>query len=258
MNQKLINFLNKKVDEFNRPAFIEGDPICVPHLFSDSRDREIAGFFAATFAWGNRKTIINKSIELMRLMDNAPYDFCMHHKSSDRKPMLSFKHRTFNATDLFYFLDFLKHHYSNHTSLEWAFSKGIRKGDTNIENGLRAFYIHFFSLEHVPERTKKHLATPARGSTCKRMNMYLRWMVRNDNRDVDFGIWKSIHPSQLVIPVDVHVARVARSLQLIQRKQTDWLTALELTNILKSIYPSDPVRYDFALFSLGINERLRS
>lgn len=255
MNEKLIGFLNKKVDEFNRPEFINTDPILVPHQFSDNRDREIAGFFAAIFAWGNRKTIINKSLELMQLMDNAPYSFCKNHVESDRKQLLHFKHRTFNTTDLFYFLDFLQQHFTLHNTLETAFVSGIMPGDLNIENGLREFYRNFFSLQHVPARTIKHIATPDRKSTCKRLNMFLRWMVRNDNCGVDFGIWKKIKPSQLIVPLDVHVARVARRFNMVKRKQTNWLTAIELTETLKQLDPGDPVKYDFALFALGINER---
>jgi len=255
MNEKLIGFLNKKLREYNRPEFIATDPISIPHRFTNKRDREIAGFFAAIFAWGNRKTIIQKSAELMQLMDNAPYSFCRHHKESDRKNLLHFKHRTFNTTDLFYFLDFLQHHYTVHNSLESAFLSGINPGDENIENGLKGFYHYFFSLPHAPARTVKHIATPDRKSTCKRLNMYLRWMVRNDNRGVDFGIWKKIKPNQLIIPIDVHVARVARSFNMIKRQQTDWLTAIELTETLKQLDANDPVKYDFALFALGVHER---
>ena len=255
MDTKLIEFLDRKVEQFDQPEFIATDPISVPHRFSGTQDREIAGFFAAIFSWGIRNTIINKSNELMRLMDDSPYDFCVHHSEKDRKNLVHFKHRTFNSTDLFYFLDFLQHHYTHHQSLESAFVSGITKNDNNIENGLKAFYNYFFSLEHVPARTFKHISTPARKSTCKRLNMYLRWMVRKDKHGVDFGIWKKILPAQLIIPVDVHVARVSRSLGLISRKQTDWLTAIALTETLKQLDPEDPVKYDFALFALGAHER---
>ncbi|MCC6258366.1 MAG: TIGR02757 family protein [Chitinophagaceae bacterium] len=255
MNEKLIQFLNKKVEEYNRPDFIEVDPIFVPHQFSNNPDREIAGFFSALFAWGNRKTIINKSLELMRLMDNAPYSFCTQHQEKDRKHLVHFKHRTFNSTDLFYFLDFLKQHYAQHHSLEDAFIKDWDPKEKNIERGLAGFYRTFFSLPYIPERTRKHIATPERKSACKRLNMYLRWMVRKDKGGVDFGIWKNINQSQLIIPVDVHVARVARSLNLISRKQNDWITALELTETLKELDPADPVKYDFALFAMGIHEQ---
>jgi uncharacterized protein (TIGR02757 family) len=164
---------------------------------------------------------------------------------------LNFKHRTFNSTDLLYFIDFFKLHYSKHTSLENAFT---RYGDT-IEQMLVGFHHYFFSLEHVPGRTKKHIATPERKSTCKRLNMFLRWMVRRDNNNVDFGIWKKISPSQLICPIDLHVARVSRKLGLLKRKQTDWLAAIELTEQLRTLDKDDPVKYDFALFNLGVIEK---
>ena len=251
----LKDFLNKKVDQYNRPFFIEADPICIPHLFTKKQDIEIAGFFAAIFAWGNRTTIINKSKELMKLMDNAPYEFCLHHSDNELKKLLSFKHRTFNPTDLFYFITFFNMHYQQHDSLETAFTKWMKKGDVNIENALNGFYQYFFSLEHVPKRTMKHIASPDKKASCKRLNMYLRWMARKDKRGVDFGIWKNISGTQLVIPLDVHVARVARHFELLHRKQTDWLAAVELTNEMKKLDAKDPVKYDFALFALGILEK---
>lgn len=247
----LKEFLDKKVDEYNQPSFINDDPISVPHLFSKKQDIEIAGFFAAVFAWGNRATIINKAKELMSLMDNAPYDFCRNYSDDDLKKLLDFKHRTFNATDLLYFIEFFNHHYSKHQSLEIAFTRHGEK----VEQILSGFYHYFFSLEDVPSRTKKHIATPERKSTCKRLNMFLRWMIRQDNRGVDFGIWKKISPSQLICPVDLHVARVARRFNLLERKQTDWRAALELTEHLRKFDKQDPVKYDFALFALGIIEK---
>lgn len=247
----LKEFLDKKVDEYNQPSFIKDDPICVPHLFSKKQDIEIAGFFAATFAWGNRATIINKATKLMSLMDNAPYDFCRHHSETDLKKLLHFKHRTFNTTDLLYFTEFFKYHYSKQQSLETAFT---RHGG-QVEQMLSGFYHYFFSLDDVPQRTKKHIATPERKSTCKRLNMFLRWMVRRDNRGVDFGIWKNISPAQLICPVDLHVARVARRFNLLKRKQTDWQAALDLTEHLRKFDKRDPVKYDFALFALGIIEK---
>lgn len=247
--------MDKKVEEYNRPAFIPHDPISIPHRFSKKGDIEIAGFFASIFAWGNRTTIINKTTELMKLMEDAPHDFILHHSDNDLQTLLRFKHRTFNTTDLLYFLLFLKHHYKKNASLEAAFTKWMNDGDENIENGLIGFHDYFFSLEDAPVRTKKHIATPSRGSTCKRLCMFLRWMVRSDDCGVDFGIWKNISPSQLVCPIDVHVGRVARSFNLISRKQTDWLTALELTAQLKKMNALDPVKYDFALFSLGVMQK---
>ena len=251
----LRDFLEKKVNQYNQPFFIEADPICVPHLFTKKQDIEIAGFFAAIFAWGNRTTIINKSRELMQLMDNAPYEFCLHHSDNDLKKLLSFRHRTFNPTDLFYFIDFFNMHYQQHDSLETAFTKWMKKTDVNIENALNCFYQYVFSLEHVPKRTMKHIACPEKKASCKRLNMYLRWMVRKDKCGVDFGIWKKISPAQLVIPLDVHVARVARHFQLLHRKQTDWLAAVELTNEMKKLDAKDPAKYDFALFALGVLEK---
>jgi uncharacterized protein (TIGR02757 family) len=251
----LKKFLDKKVAEYNQPSFIAADPISIPHRFTKKQDIEIAAFFASIFAWGNRTTIINKTTELMGLMDDAPHDFIMQHSDKQLQKLLAFKHRTFNTTDLLYFLLFLKHHYSCYTSLETAFTKWMNKNDTNIEKSLLGFHDYFFSLEDAPVRTKKHIATPSRNSTCKRLNMFLRWMVRKDNHGVDFGIWESISPSQLVCPVDVHVARVARQFNLIKRKQTDWLTAIELTEALKILDKKDPVKYDFALFSLGAVEK---
>jgi uncharacterized protein (TIGR02757 family) len=255
MDKKLIDFLNKKVDEYNQPFFIEADPICVPHLFSKKQDIEIAGFFAAIFAWGNRTTIINKSKELMGLMDNAPHDFCINHTDNDLKKLLNFKHRTFNPTDVLYFVDFFQHHYSSSNSLETAFTHSIKKDDVNIENALNGFYQYFFSLENVPKRTMKHIASPAKKATCKRLSMYLRWMVRSDKNGVDFGLWKKIKPSQLIVPLDLHVARVARHFKLIDRKATDWQTAVELTNAMKVLDKNDPAKYDFALFALGVLEK---
>jgi uncharacterized protein (TIGR02757 family) len=255
-------FLDKKVLEFNNPSFIKDDPVCIPHLFSKKQDIEIAGFFAAIFAWGTRKTIINKCIFLLQLMDNAPYDFCINHTDEELKKLERFCHRTFNDTDLLYFITFFKFHYSKHNSLEVAFfnnttsdSYRIKQPRNVVEVSLNSLYEYFFSLEDVPARTRKHIASPAKNSSCKRLNMYLRWMVRNDNKGVDFGIWKKISPSQLICPVDVHVARVARHFNLLKRKVVDWQAAVELTNELRKFDIHDPVKYDFALFGLGVLEK---
>jgi uncharacterized protein (TIGR02757 family) len=249
--KQLKDFLDSKVDAYNRPSFIKDDPVSIPHLFTKKQDIEIAGFFAAVFAWGNRKTIINKSKELMGLMNMQPHEFCLNVDLGGLKKLLNFKHRTFNATDLLYFVEFLKYHYQFNDSLETAFTK---YGD-NVEQMLTGFHHYFFSLEDVPSRTKKHIATPGKGSNCKRLNMFLRWMVRNDNKGVDFGIWKNIQPSQLICPIDVHVARVAKRFDLLQRKQIDWQAAVELTEYLKQFDINDPVKYDFALFGLGVMEK---
>ena len=251
--KELKIFLDNKADEYNQPSFIPNDPISIPHLFTKQQDIEIAGFFAAVFAWGNRTTIINKSKELMRLMGNAPYNFCLNADAVKLKRLASFKHRTFNADDLYYFVEFFRQHYSEHSSLEMAFFP--QKGMT-VEGGLNYFKTYFFSGEHL-KRTVKHIASPAQKSTCKRLNMFLRWMVRKDNKGVDFGIWKKIEPAQLICPLDVHVARVARKLQILQRRQNDWQAAVELTEFLRTLDKDDPVKYDFALFSLGVDEKYK-
>ena len=248
-------FLDSKVDTYNQLSFIADDPVCIPHLFSKQQDIEIAGLFAAIFAWGNRRTIINKSRELMERMGMEPHRFILQHTAADLKGLAGFKHRTFNYTDLLYCIEFLHAHYSAYDSLEDAFTQWMLTGDTTTERALTGFHQYFFSLEHVPARTRKHIATPGKKSNCKRLNMYLRWMVRRDNNGVDFGIWQKITPAQLVCPVDLHVARVAKRLQLLQRKQTDWEAALELTGFLRTLDPDDPVKYDFALFGLGVIEK---
>jgi uncharacterized protein (TIGR02757 family) len=248
----IFELLEEKSAQYNRPDFIALDPISIPHRFSKKQDIEIMGFWAAVLAWGQRKTIINKCLELSQLMDNAPYDFMMNHQESDLKQFLNFKHRTFNATDTLYFLHFFQQYYLQHESLEHAFSSHLKAGDITIENALIGFHDLFSDSENFPTRTRKHIATPVRKSSCKRLNMFLRWMVRKDNKGVDFGIWNDITPSQLVCPCDVHVDRVARLLGLIKRPVTDWQTAVELTASLRQIDPQDPVKYDFALFGLGI------
>lgn len=255
MKKNLKAALDEKVNLYNHVDFIKDDPVSIPHLFSKKQDIEIAGFFAAIFSWGNRTTIINKSKELLQLMDYAPHDFCLQHTSIDLKNLEGFKHRTFTVTDLLYFIEFFNFHYSQHNSLEIAFTNGMHKNDETIENGLKGFYNYFFSLPHIPERTKKHIASPEKNSSCKRLNMFLRWMVRTDKNGVDFGIWKNILPSQLVCPIDVHVARVSKKFNLLHRNQTDWNAALELTAYLRTLDKDDPVKYDFALFGLGVSKK---
>lgn len=252
--RSIHNLLEEKASFYNNPSFIPQDPIAIPHGYTKKQDIEIAGFWAAVLAWGQRKTIINKCRELFSLMDNAPHDFILNHGESDLKKFIDFKHRTFNSTDTLYFISFFKNYYQQHTTLENAFLAGMQPESEDVEGGLIAFHKLFFGLEYFPQRTVKHIATPARKSACKRMNMFLRWMVRSDNHGVDFGIWHGIKPSQLICPCDVHVDRVGRKLGLISRKQTDWLTAVELTTNLRIFDPVDPVKYDFALFGLGVNE----
>jgi uncharacterized protein (TIGR02757 family) len=255
--KEIKKILEQKVQQYNKIDFITKDPICIPHQFKKQQDIEIAGFFAAIFAWGNRTTIINKSKELMARMDNAPYEFCTSHHDKDLKKLVGFVHRTFNDTDLLYTIEFFKKHYTKHSSLETAFFNHhlTHQPMKDVEEGLNHFHSYFFSLEDAPSRTKKHIARPLSGATCKRLNMYLRWMVRNDQQGVDFGIWKQMQPAKLICPIDVHVGRVSRSLGILHRKQTDWLAAVELTHYLRTLDAEDPVKYDFALFSLGVIEK---
>jgi len=253
--EDIKKLLDDWVERYNKPSFIDDDPVSIPHLFSRQQDIEIMGFWAATLAWGQRKTIINKSKELIGLMENSPYEFIMNHNDADLKAFEKFVHRTFNATDALYFIDFFKRWYTEHDSLEQAFSLGMKKKDLTIESGLNHFRQTFFNVDYAPQRTGKHIASPARNSACKRINMFLRWMVRQDKKGVDFGIWKEIKASQLICPLDVHVERVSKELGLLKRKPTDWQAALELTEVLRSFDPKDPVKYDFALFGMGVNSR---
>ncbi len=239
--------------QFNQPAFIENDPISIPHLFRKQQDIEIAGFFAAVFAWGQRKTIILKCTDLLQRMDHSPHEFITQYQESDLQKLVGFKHRTFNDTDLLYFVYFLHQWYTKNESLEQAFTKHLHPKDETIENGLNGFNALFFGLSDLPQRTRKHIAAPIYKSACKRINMYLRWMVRKDNHGVDFGIWKTIKTSQLVCPLDLHSGRVARAFALLERTQDDWQAALELTAALRKLDPKDPVKFDFALFGAGVS-----
>jgi uncharacterized protein (TIGR02757 family) len=258
MKETVLNYdfvyrlLEQKTKDYNRKEFIQTDPISIPHRFTKKQDIEIIGFWIAMMAWGNRKAIINSGNKLVELMEGTPYDFILNHREKDLKRFLFFKHRNFLPTDALYFIEFFKNHYANHESLEDAFVRP----DGNLEIALIKFHQYFFSLEDAPYRTQKHVATPERNSACKRMNMFLRWMVRKDKCGVDFGIWKKIKPSQLFIPLDVHVDRTARKLGLIKRKQTDWETVVELTGNLKQFDPKDPAKYDFALFGLSVLDKM--
>ncbi|AMS27480.1 hypothetical protein AEM51_11075 [Bacteroidetes bacterium UKL13-3] len=251
----LADFLNQQCKIYNQPGFIADDPICIPHQFSKKQDIEIMGFFAAIFAWGQRTTVINKCNNLIQRFENAPHDFILNHSEHDLRKLLHFKHRTFNDTDLLYFVSFLHFWYKQHASLEVAFAQHVNKSDSTIENGLNGFRELFFSMNDVPHLTFKHIASPLQHSACKRINMYLRWMVRSDKQGVDFGLWKSIKPSQLVCPLDLHVQRVAIKFGLLQRTQSDWKAAIELTENLRKLDPNDPVKYDFALFGLGVTDK---
>lgn len=252
---KIKNLLDEKLRVYHNSLFIPADPISVPHRFLKKQDIEIAGFFAAILAWGNRTTIINNTSKLMKLMDDAPHDFILHHTENDLKTFLDFKHRTFNATDLLYFIHFLQHHYKKYDSLEDAFAPKKIYAHLNVQEALIYFHNYFFSLEH-PERTRKHISTPTKKSACKRINMYLRWMVRKDEFGVDFGLWEKLKPHQLICPLDVHVASVAYRLGLLPNEKSNWQNAVALTEKLEQMNPDDPVLYDYAMFSVGMAERL--
>lgn len=248
--QEIFELLEEKHDKFNRVSFIESDPISIPHLFSKPQDIEIAGFLASTIAWGQRVTIIKNANQLMQLMDLAPHDFVMNHVPADLKRLEKFKHRTFNGIDLTFFISSLKNIYQTHHSLENVFAQY----PTNMQQSIHHFRNRFFELEH-PQRTTKHVSDSMNNSAAKRINMYLRWMVRNDNRGVDFGLWKNIKPKDLMCPLDVHSGNVARKLGLLNRTQNDWKAVEELTTNLRKYDINDPIKYDFSLFGLGVFER---
>jgi uncharacterized protein (TIGR02757 family) len=243
--------LDEKAEFYNQVRFIEKDPICIPHQYHQKEDIEIAGFWTAVLSWGQRKTIINKCHQLFDMMGHQPFRFIMDHEESDLIPFESFRHRTFNGTDTLYFINTLRRIYQTYGSLEAAFTAGMNSGDETVEEGIAHFHEIFFAESDHPQRTRKHVSTPVRKSACKRINMFLRWMVRKDDCGVDFGIWKDIKTSQLVCPCDVHVERVARQYGLISRKLVDWEAAMELTMHLRKFDPLDPIRYDFALFGMG-------
>jgi uncharacterized protein (TIGR02757 family) len=242
--------LDAQYERYNRPEFIQNDPIQIPHRFTSRQDVEISALFAALLAWGQRPTIINKCNELLRRMDNAPHQFITQHHDEDLKSLLGFCHRTFCDTDLLYFVHWLRWYYGQYDSLETAFMQGATQRQ-RLEN----FHTAFFSLPDAPNRTRKHVATPARGSACKRVNMYLRWMVRRDSQGVDFGLWTQLSMADLIMPIDLHVERQARPLGLLTRKLVDWQAAEELTANLRLLDPTDPVKYDFALFGAGVGEK---
>jgi len=248
--QELKGFLDEKVELYNKPDFIESDPVQIPHLFSLKEDIEIAGFLAATIAWGNRKMIIKNSHKMMDLMGNTPYDFVMSHSENDLGRLKHFVHRTFNGQDFSTFIKGLQHIYSHHGGMENAFANN---NSDNIQQNISNFKKLFFEIEHQ-NRTQKHISDPLNNSAAKRINMYLRWMVRRDNKGVDLGIWKNISPAVLSCPLDVHSGNVARKLGLLTRKQNDAKALAELDAKLRELDPNDPVKYDFALFGLGIFE----
>ncbi len=251
-HQDLKDFLDSKVVEYNHPRFIETDPIQVPHTFKIKEDIEIAGFLTASIAWGNRKSIIHNAYRMMQLLDRAPYDFIMNHKEDDLERLLPFVHRTFNGDDFIQFIKSLQHIYTNHGGLEHIFS--IHAEPYSLQRAIHEFKKTFFEINHL-RRTQKHLSDPLKGSAAKRLNMFLRWMVRNDNSGVDFGLWKKLKPSQLSCPLDVHSGNVARKLGLLYRKQNDAKGLEELDASLRRLDSNDPVKYDFALFGLGVFEK---
>ncbi|MBT8300257.1 MAG: TIGR02757 family protein [Maribacter sp.] len=253
MTQKeLKEFLDAKVDQYNLPIFLESDPIQIPHKFSKKEDIEISAFLTATIAWGNRKSIINNANKMMSLMDNAPLDFVMNHADTDLDNLKGFVHRTFNGDDFSYFIRSLKNIYTLHEGLENVFATD--KNKDAVQNTISAFKRVFFEIPH-PQRTTKHISDPLKGSAAKRLNMFLRWMVRNASTGVDFGIWNKISPAQLSCPLDVHSGNVARKLKLLRRKQNDAKAVMELDASLRKLDPRDPVKYDFALFGLGVFEK---
>lgn len=249
---ELKDFLDEKVEQYNHPRFLEDDPLQVPHRFTKKEDIEISGFLTATIAWGNRKSIINNATKLMGLLDNAPHDFVLNHSEDDLDKLAPFVHRTFNGLDLHYFLGSLKNIYGNHGGLESVFSKN--QEEKSLQSAISKFKEVFFELPHLP-RTTKHISDPNKGSAAKRINMFLRWMVRDNSTGVDFGIWKELKSDQLSCPLDVHSGNVARKLKLLKRKQNDAKALLELDNKLRKLDSTDPVKYDFALFGLGVFEK---
>lgn len=249
---ELKEFLDEKVELYNNPNFIESDPIQIPHSYSLKEDIEIAGFLAATIAWGNRKMIINNARKLMNIMGNTPYDFIMMHTENDLEKLDDFVHRTFNSIDAVTFIKALKNVYQNHNGLEKVFAKNSEVNSN--QKSISEFKKVFFEIPHQ-QRTTKHISDPLNNSAAKRINMFLRWMIRNDNKGVDFGIWKTISPASLSCPLDVHSGNVARKLGLLTRKQSDAKALFELDTNLRKFDPNDPVKYDFALFGLGVFEK---
>jgi uncharacterized protein (TIGR02757 family) len=248
----LKSFLDEKAELYNQPRFIDTDPIQIPHLFTQKKDIEIAGFLTATIAWGNRKSIIKNGLKLMDLLHQSPYEFVINHNEKDLKPLSNFVHRTFNGDDAQQFVRSLKHIYLNHGGLESIFKKHAEQN--SLQKAIHHFKAYFFEINHL-SRTEKHLSDPLKNSAAKRINMFLRWMVRKDNTGVDFGIWQSLKPSQLSCPLDVHSGKIARQLGLLNRKQNDGKALKELDNNLRLFDANDPVKYDFALFGLGAFEK---
>jgi len=249
---QIKEFLDEKTELYLRPNFISEDPISIPHYFNKKEDIEISGFLTSTISWGNRKSIINSSKKMMKLMDNDPHNFIINHSEKDLKKLLKFVHRTFNGYDFIQFITSLRHIYMNYGGLEKVFAENIK--NQSMHNSIHQFKKIFFEIPHT-DRTKKHVSDPFKGSASKRINMFLRWMVRKDKKGVDLGIWKSIDQKKLSCPLDVHSGNVARKLGLINRKQNDHKAVLELDSILRTFDKNDPVKYDFALFGIGVFEK---
>jgi len=249
---ELKEFLDEKADFYEQKEFIQNDPIIIPHEYEDKFDIEISGFIISIISWGNRKSIINSGYKIMDILESSPYDFIMNHSQKDLKRIKGSIHRTFNSDDLVFFIKSLKNIYTNYNGLEGIISN-VKNGN-NLQERISNFKKIFFELNHL-ERTKKHLPDPLKGSAAKRFNMFLRWMVRSNKKGVDFGLWKSILPSELSCPLDVHTGNIARKLGLLKRTQNDSLALNELDKKLREMDKNDPVKYDFALFGLGINEK---
>lgn len=251
--REMKQFLEEKYLKYNNPSFIESDPVSIPHIFSDLRDREISGFLVAAIAWGRRDLILRSARHLIEMMDNTPFDFIRNADKKETERFDKFIHRTFNGTDCIYFITALRNIYDSYSSMEDILLEGM-KSNGSLKDGITHLRNCFFSLPH-PSRTEKHFADIKKGAAGKRLNMFLRWMVRKDNRGVDFGVWKRIDPSMLYIPLDLHSGNTARKLGLLTRKINDWKAVEELTALLHEFDPQDPVKYDFALFGLGVNEK---
>lgn len=250
-SDELKDFLDAKVNQYNNPNFIESDPISIPHKYTSKQDIEIAGFLTATIAWGNRKSIIKNANRMMHLLGNSPFDFVLNHKEHQLNDLDGFVHRTFNSIDFAYFIKALRHIYVNHQGMEHVFC--THASETSIQPAIHQMKKIFFEIPH-PSRTTKHVSDPFKNSACKKINMWLRWLIRNDTAGVDFGIWKTISPSKLSCPLDVHSGNVARKLGLLTRKQNDGKALAELDTSLRRLDAQDPVKYDFALFGLGVFE----
>ena len=248
----LKDFLDEKVEKYNQPEFIETDPIQVPKQFIEKENIEIAGFLAATIAWGNRAAIIKNALRLMEMLDNQPHDFVLNASEKELDRLQEFVHRTFNGDDCIYFIRSLRNIYTNHGGLQAIFESGFQHEQT-VKSALAHFYSVFFETEG--ERTRKHISNVTKGASAKRLNMYLRWMCRNDKSGVDFGLWNGIPTSALMLPLDVHTGNVGRKLGLLQRRSNDWKAVEEITATLCEFDPNDPIKYDFALFGLGVFEK---